>query len=224
MPRCAAELISFSGIDGAGKSTQIALLTAILAGRGQRPKYLWTRGGYTGPFNSLKAVLRAVLGKGALPSGRTHARTKAFGKKWVQNVWLILAMVDLVLVYGIYLRLLKLSGRTVIADRYLADTWIDFTLNFPNAGFDRWPLWRLLELVTPRPDHAFLLLIPVEESLRRSLIKNEPYPDSKEVLCQRLEHYQRFAVEPNWHVMDCTDSVDSVSEQIASKIGCMSKG
>ncbi|HBG05052.1 MAG: hypothetical protein A2075_16590 [Geobacteraceae bacterium GWC2_58_44] len=219
MNACASpQLIVFSGIDGAGKSTQITSLTRALAASGHKPVYLWTRGGYTGPFNTLKTIVRKILGKKVLPSGRTVARTKAFRMGWVRTVWLTLAILDLALVYGIYLRWLCLTGRTVIADRYLSDTWIDFTLNFPGADFDDWPLWKLLELVTPQPDHAFLLLIPVEESLRRSKQKDEPFPDSEEVLKQRLAHYTRFSCTGDWHMINCTRLLDDIAAEIASTV------
>lgn len=207
-------LVTFSGLDGAGKSTQISRLTDVLAINGNKPVYLWTRGGYTGPFNTLKTISRKIIGKKVLPSGRTEARTKAFRKGWVRTAWLTLAILDLALVYGIYVRWLNLTGRTVIADRYLADTWIDFTLNFPGTNFDRWPLWNLLELVTPKPDLAFLLLIPVEESLRRSKQKEEPFPDSEEVLRQRYEYYASFSCTGNWHMIDCTRPLDDIAEEI----------
>ena len=221
MKKPALKLIAFSGIDGAGKSTQIDRLSDALCLEGYKPKYLWTRGGYTGPFNALKSLVRKVMGKKAIPSGRTEAREKILGKSWVRSVWLNLAMLDLALVYGVYVRWLGLTGETVVADRYLKDTWIDFSLNFPGSNFDRWPLWKFLEFVTPKPDHAFMLLIPVEESSRRGKLKNEPFPDSAEVLGQRLEYYQRFSREGHGLVIDCMRSIDEISNEI---VGVVFKG
>ena len=108
-------LITFSGLDGAGKSTQIARLTETLASNGREPVYLWTRGGYTPIFHMSKIVFRKIVGKKSLPSGRTEDRTRAFRKGWVRTLWLTLAMLDLLLVYGIYVRWLNMTGRTVIA-------------------------------------------------------------------------------------------------------------
>ena len=215
--RC-VQHIAFSGIDGAGKSIQISILIENLTAKGCSPIYLWARGGYTGPFNLLKILARKILGKKTVPQGRSDARNRAFRKGWVRSVWLTLAMLDLILVYGIYIRWLKLLGKTVIADRYLADTWIDFTLNFPGTGFDHWPLWLLLQFVTPQPDHSFLLLIPVEESLKRSKQKEEPFPDTEEVLQQRLEHYHSFSLTGTWHVIDCTRPLHDIADEIAATV------
>lgn len=208
-------LIAFSGIDGAGKSTQIQYIQKTLREKGRKTVYLWTRGGYTGPFNSLKGLLRRLLGKRLPPAGRTQQREKVLNNKRIKIVWLSLAMLDLILVYGVYARLLKWMGRVVIADRYLWDTWIDFKLNFPRSGFDQWILWKLLKLFSPKPDHFFLLLVPIEESLRRSKLKNEPFPDTKEVLQKRLSYYYRFSESMDWHVLHCMRPIDNIAEEIA---------
>ncbi len=214
------KLIAFSGIDGAGKSTQIQYLQKALKKKGERTVYLWTRGGYTGPFNSLKALLRRFMGRRLPPPGRNQQRENVLNNKGVKTVWLSLAMLDLMLVYGIYVRLLKWMGRVVIADRYLWDTWIDFTLNFPGSDFDQWVLWKFLKLISPKPDHFFLLLIPVAESLRRSKLKDEPFPDSKEVLQQRLDYYYRFSESMGWHVIQCMQPIDDIAKEIAEACNC----
>ena len=206
------KLIAFSGIDGAGKSTQIQLLLDDLRKRGKRPVYLWTRGGYTGPFNALKTLVRRIIGRKLPPSGRNDERAKAFKKKWARNLWLILAILDLMLVYGIYVRVNRTFGRVVIADRYLWDTWIDFRLNFSDVDIEQWVLWKILVWISPKPDAAFLLLVPVEESLRRSKLKNEPFPDSEDVLQRRLILYRELS--HRLHILDGLKPVDVTHKEI----------
>ena len=211
-------LIAFSGLDGAGKSTQIDLLSIALKEKGKKPVYLWTRGGYTGPLNALKALLRCIMGRKLPPSGRNDKRDKAFKKIWVRNLWLTLAILDLMLVYGIYVRVYRTFGRIVIVDRYLWDTWIDFRLNFPEVKVDRWILWRILKWVTPEPAASFLMLIPVEESLRRSKQKNEPFPDSEEVLQKRANLYLELSSLYDWLVLDCLKPIDVIRKEIKSRL------
>ena len=213
------KLIVFSGIDGAGKTTQINRLLSLVDKKGGDPFYLWSRGGYTGSFNFLKSCLRKLIGEKLPPPGRNEARKNTFKKIWIRNLWLTLAIFDLLIVYGIYVRTLRIFGRYIIADRYLWDTWIDFQLNFPDTKFDQWILWKILKWFSPKPDVSFVLLIPVAESLRRSKLKDEPFPDSEEVLCQRLEMYKELSIKDDYHIMDCLQPIQEIHSQIIQNIG-----
>ena len=183
-------LWAFSGLDGAGKSTQIELLLAELNARRARVRRVWARGGYTPLFDLLKALARR-LNRRSLPApGRSAERTKKFGSPGVRRTWLAVAMLDLFLYYGIWVRGLRWAGFTVVADRWVEDTALDFRLNFPEEDTDGWLLWRALRRVMPTPDVHFVFVIPVAESLRRSVLKNEPFPDDRKVLTRRLNYYE----------------------------------
>jgi dTMP kinase len=208
-------LLVLSGLDGAGKSTQIALLATRLAADGHRPKVIWSRGGYTPLFNALKDTVRR-FGRGRIvpKSGHSYQRSQTLSNPLVRRLWLTFAIVDLWWLYGIQVRWLCWRGRTVICDRYLWDTLIDFHLNFPQEQVELWGLWRLLVKASPRPDAAFLLLVPVEESLRRSRQKQEPFPDSPEMLSRRLTEYQTLARNGDWRVMDGCRPVNDLAAEI----------
>ena len=64
-----SSFISLSGIDGAGKSTQLKLIKADLERRGNYVICLWTRGGNTAGINALKNLMRRIAGKKLPPSG-----------------------------------------------------------------------------------------------------------------------------------------------------------
>ena len=211
-------IITFSGIDGAGKSTQIELLMARLREQGRRPISVWTRGGYTPLFEKLKTVWRRLAGRAVPPSGNNPQRTQALNKGWVRRLWLVLALLDLIRVYGMQVRWWRWRGRDVVCDRYLWDTLIDFRLNFPQEAFERWWLWRWLVKVTPQTDAAFLLLVPVQDSLRRSEIKGEPFRDSPEVLAQRSARYQALAQDGRWHMMDGLRPISELEAEILAEV------
>lgn len=211
-------VIVFSGLDGAGKSTQIDLLIHYLHDNGIKTKYIWTRGGYTSGIEFIKQTARKLLGKKLPPPGRNTQREKTLKKTGVRKVWLYLAILDLIRIYGFQIRLLKLANTTVVNDRYIEDTLIDFTLNFPGENVREYLLWKILEKVAVRPDFSFMLLIPVEESLRRSELKDEPFPDSPEVLESRLKAYKKLVQQEVYHEVDCLQHVDEVFAKIRNII------
>ena len=214
-------LIAFSGVDGAGKSTQIKLLVEQLKDAGHQPRYLWSRGGYTPGFNMLKTVLRRLSRERLVPtSGPSAQRTEAFRQPWKRRLWLSLALLDLLWLYGFAIRIWCWSGRDVICDRYWQDTLIDFRLNFPQEQVERWLLWRLLLWLSPQPDAAFLLLVPVEESIRRSQQKDEPYPDTPETLIRRLKHYRAIAQDGHWQQLDGRLPASQLATMIRTQLNC----
>jgi len=187
-------MIAFSGLDGAGKSTQIELLKAYYEKEGDKVKYFWSRGGYTPGMEGFKSLVRKS-NSNKIPSsqGPSKERDQSFSNPLVRKVWLSLAILDLVFLYGIYVRFKSFTGVKVICDRYIFDTSIDFRLNFPQENVDKWWLWKGLVFIAMRPKKHFVLTIPVEESLRRSKLKEEPFPDSEETLKTRLNDYLIFA-------------------------------
>ena len=214
-------LIAFSGVDGAGKSTQIDALTAWLEETGRTPRILWARGGYTPMFKGLKRLLRRISGRRLPSAGDSGQRQKAISRARVAQLWLRIAIFDLILFWGLYLRLLQSLGPVVICDRYIDDTRLDFGRNFPTVAFEKMWLWRMLERVVPTPDAAFLLWVPVEESLRRSKEKGEPFPDDEDTLTWRLKAYLDNSLFPcdRYVRLDGRRVVSELTEAIISKVG-----
>ncbi|MGE0328477.1 MAG: hypothetical protein AB7S68_39550, partial [Polyangiaceae bacterium] len=93
-------LVSFSGVDCAGKSTQIGLLKANLE-RGRVPhSVFWYRPGYSKELDALRRTIRR-LRPGAIPAPKDNqARDAAFAKPGVTGAWVAVALADLLLQYG----------------------------------------------------------------------------------------------------------------------------
>ena len=217
-------IIAFSGTDGAGKSTQINRLTQSLEEAGQSVRYIWARGGYTPLMRAVKAPLLRLMGRKTGPEtaatiksgGYSDRRAGLMRSPLIARVWLLVAITDLALLYGLYVRYQSARGRIVICDRYTDDTKIDFARNFPGVFREDGVLWRFLEGFAPRPDLRILLTVPVEVSVKRSLAKDEPFPDDVSTLKFRLAHYQ--AMEKSLSERDLTLSGTDTIEVIAADI------
>ena len=212
-----APLIVFSGLDGAGKTTQINLLVEDLRNRGSRPCRIWIRGGYTPIFEIAKRLLRRAPVGVLPPAGHSEQRTRVMNGRLL-DLWLVLSILDLILLCGIGIRLLRASGRPVICDRYIHDTELDFQLNFPARQVNNWLLFRLLKRIAPKPTNALMLLIPVEESLTRSRLKDEPFPDTRETLERRLAQYRQISRVNRFKVFDCTQPVSVIAAEIGRTV------
>ena len=212
-------LISFSGIDSSGKSTQILKVVEYFKSRGRKTKVIWSRGGYTPFFNIFKSILRKITGDALPKPGASKHRDKTFNKKWVRMIWLDMALFDMTFFYCLYIRFLKMWGCVVIADRYLYDTYIDFELKFQKDSFEKNILWRILVYLSPRPDISLILTIPIDESLRRSNLKNEPFSENLIQRKKRFDMYQNLIDENKWDfIIDGLQPIDEVWSNIRQKL------
>ncbi|MDH3246127.1 MAG: thymidylate kinase [Saprospiraceae bacterium] len=212
-------LIAFSGVDGAGKTTQIELLVEHLISKGIKSKVIWSRGGYTPLFNWMKNVAGVSKSSSKDEDQYQSLRNRSLNNRSIRTLWLFIAMVDLFFLYALEFRWHLFRGKWVIADRYLLDTEIDFDLNFAQEKFDKWLLWKITKWLSPKPNKHFLLLIPVEESQRRSRLKNEPFPNSYQILSYRLEIYQRSCLTSRlFSCLNCQDPIEEIHRRIINSI------
>jgi thymidylate kinase len=149
-------LISFSGLDGAGKSTQIDGITELLENRGYRVRRLafWdnvvvlTR--YREGF--VHRVFRSEQGIGApgRPVNRRDKNVRAWHLTLARH---LLYLLDAAHLCWIVMRERRARPDAIIMDRYIYDELANLPLRNPlSRGFVR-----AVALLVPLPDIAFLL-------------------------------------------------------------------
>lgn len=214
-----AQVIVFSGLDGAGKSTQISNLTNYYLNNNKKVFCFWSRGGYTPGFQILKDILRFFL-KNKLPKpGKSQQREKSFSNPLIRRIWLILSIFDLIFYYSIFLRVKLFFGYNIICDRFILDTNIDFNIAYPHEKVEDWLLWKILVWSSIKSNHHFLLLISAKESMKRSLLKDEPFPDNFDTLKKRLSLYEFFSKDKkNLHTIWCNKPVNEITKEIIENL------
>lgn len=211
-------LLSLSGIDCAGKTTQLELLEGALEREGHRVSRLWFRPGYSGLLDRLRAILRWFRPRALPTADRPEARAVAFGRPGVARLWAVMALLDTAIQYGVKVRVLRLMRRVVLCDRYLDDGLLDLDLRFPTLEVPNWWLTRLVRWVTPTPDLALMLMLSHEEMRHRMVLKDEPFPDPEDIRDIRFRAYQAMADRDDIAVIDASGSIGLVHQAILATV------
>ncbi|HMG18180.1 MAG TPA: hypothetical protein VK573_05600, partial [Gemmatimonadales bacterium] len=172
-------LITFSGLDGAGKSTLIEWLRAELERRARRVA-VFHMNDHVGVYAYLRAIRDRLLPRRA-PRSRGRLAAVRDAVVWSKGLRRLLYPIDLIVfsVYRLYVE--KLRGRVLIMDRYFYDSLVDVS----NGRGTRWV--RFLARLTPTPDLAVFLDISPEESFARKGEYSVAY------LRARWQHYRTVA-------------------------------
>ena len=216
-------MIAFSGIDCSGKSTQIAIIKKHLEDKGKKVEVIWSRGGYTPWVEGIKTLIRPD--KHYTEEEKKSYREAVSNSAFKSRLLLLASIWDLARYYGIVFRWKELTGKTVVCDRYIWDTLIDFKVKFPKFAFEKWLSWKIMLKLIYQPKHAFIFTIPPEESMRRSELKNDPHPEPYEMRVYRIDCYLEQIEKDRWnHVIDATVPIDAVSNQIKGILDADAKG
>lgn len=142
------KIISFSGIDGAGKSTQVKLLSEYLDKKGLT--YTSTEAMFT--YFLLTPLVRVLRSATKSPKGGpvTINKTNSLAK-----LWFVGAFIDIWLGYIFKVVPQKIKYNYVIADRVYIDIWA----NLLYYGYIPHWAYKLLIGILPQADYQFLFLV-----------------------------------------------------------------
>lgn len=159
-------LITLSGIDGSGKSSHSAAIVSALRTRGIEPRQVTARIGRLTPLRRLVAANRRRRTGSEFAASSPRATADTHWTGWRLTAWAIITALD----YGLWLqwvRWLRWRGQTVIADRYLCDFAVEFSILVRSQPALAQALLALLRLVEPQPARAYFLRIDPALSMAR---------------------------------------------------------
>ncbi len=224
-------LISISGVDCAGKSTQIELLRQYFISMGKSCTVFWYRPGYSVEMQDIKKVVRLLMHSACWMKGGLDMwlrKDKPQEAKAEQNqtepdapqtvkipapLWLSTAIIDTTLQWGVKLRYLCRKYDVVICDRYIDDARLDLMLKYPQYTWTE-SMMQTLAKVLPKPDFSFLLWISTDEMMARAQIKQEPFPDDEHTRQMRYRAYEFIADQDNMTLIDASCTVEETHQKI----------
>ncbi|MGQ9492132.1 MAG: nucleotidyltransferase family protein [Anaerolineae bacterium] len=188
-----AMLVTFSGVDGCGKTTQAKALQSAFDTCHIQAKYVWNRGGSAswlrfftrwakyGMQNTYREVAPSAEAK-------VRIRQQRFRSFWLRWGWAWLTTVELLLRYIRQVALPLLGGQVVICDRYLYDTLADWAAYFDEPAVEKRWAARALCLLSPRPRIAYWIDVPSKVAQARATDKAPG-----EFISVQCAAYQRLA-------------------------------
>ena len=213
-------IISFSGIDSAGKTTQIDKLTAYFDAH--KVKYIkkWSKARGTPGVEFLKSLVRKDSVEQQSDDERVAARKEVYKSPRKQKILYLLSLIDLCWYWGFYYRWLNLTHKYLICDRYLWDTYVEMKYDFYSVDIDHSILWKMVQFFAAKPRISFVFIIPAELSLERDLQKGADGTEDIERKKSKISLYLKLIEQKRWtNVMDGTKSREDLHLEVLNIIG-----
>lgn len=151
-------LITFSGVDGSGKTTLSKTLIKRLAHENINAEYLWW---FSAENSFFGHIIRSIVNKRVNHPEDNNAAVSTIGRAQVVYQFLILAD------YLLHVWFLLALGKNIVCDRYVYDIVAFFVTELQYSEAKAKKLIKLLRNVAPQPHVAFLVDISAEIAMQR---------------------------------------------------------
>jgi thymidylate kinase len=213
-------LVTVSGVDGSGKTTQAEMLQAAFGVCHLRAERCWSRGGsarWLKPF--ARFASRREADESAAGAGRSEqrehkveVRRERFRSPLIRWGWSCMTAAELLLHYMRHVVIPLALGRVVICDRYVYDTFADWSAYFDAFAEQSLPA-RILRRLTPRPQLAFWLQMPASVAQARSA---DRLPET--FVAKQNAAYQRMADLYGLRRLDGTTDPEELSDGLVRQV------
>jgi len=223
-------VIGVSGVDGSGKSTQIAALRTTLAELGVPADVAWKPVGHGHALRFVRRTVKRLLG--ASPTGPAPVQAEAPALTWDPNpasrrlrersaaltsAWSAYVAISTAAAYrGAELRC-RFTGRALICDRHALDTDAHLIFQYGDARRPDLAI-RLSDAITPYADAAFQIDVPAEVARSR-----KPLQYTAADLNRLAAAYQQERARLGVPTVDGTLPAAQLARQIAQAVWSASR-
>jgi thymidylate kinase len=216
-------LVSFSGMDGSGKTTHARSLQKCFHACGIRNVYVWSR---VGSSNALKLLSRF---KYLLPFEGKNKSRKSIADAIRNDInyrprrasllriaYVTILLTEITLQYFLRVKLPLLRNKVVICDRYVLDAIAEVYCRSCDSpkDIDKKLPTKIIRALTPRSDIAFLLEIPYDVACKE---KEENRMDCGQI-SRQIALYHEMARSFGLDIMNARTDFRDLSAQISYKV------
>jgi len=214
-------VISFSGIEGSGKTSCAACLKNVLTSCGVNVHIYANRSGREKILRLITKRRRALVEERQKSYGQKEDPTpinarilqeQSFAKKL--RAFFNFISLNFAYLFRIWLPLVR--GKVVICDRYVYDSLVDIASLFDRSDFQKGIINKMLLGLWPKPDISFFCDVPIETARERVENLKSTFPE--EFLMKRFGLYYLMSSSLNFISINCQSKTEEIQKAVIGKV------